>query len=347
VSRTSFRLKLPPSWKIHNVFHTSLLTPYKETTINGSRYQEPAPELIDGQPEWEVEAILGARRQCNQLQYLVRWKGFSKAHDSWEPMTHISADNLIQKFHQENPATLHSAYKRGSPVPPLFIRSIQIMSTPSSPVHSSLTNSPVPVPPPLLERISDPPCRLTIQERLGIMPGNMDDWGYEVPHPSLERELYDIRGTPDSEPANIPLPSTSPAPMGLQTPPGYVKYDPLDANHSNHIKTIRLHAYGPSFNPHYIKFDYNFGSNQHFVLGLRDDADPPSTPYGWALEAAPFIGPALSPYTVNNKALGVFDSHSQLAREVDAAPFALNDYGVTTDVDHYRSLMLDYKTLLA
>jgi hypothetical protein len=179
------------------------------------------------------------------------------------------------------------------------------------------------------------------------MPGNVDDSGYEVPHPSLERELYDIRGTPDSEPANVPLPSTSPAPMGLQVPPGYVKYDPYDANHSCHVKTIQLQAHGPPFYPHYIKFDYNFGSNHHFVLGLWDDADPPSTPYGWTLKAAPFIGPPLSPYVADNMAFGVYDSHSQLAREVDAALYALNDYGVTADVDRYRGLMLDYKTLLA
>jgi hypothetical protein len=179
------------------------------------------------------------------------------------------------------------------------------------------------------------------------MPGNVDDSGYEVLSPRAEQDLYEARGTPDSEPTNIPLPSMSPAPMGLQVPPGYVKYDPLDANHSNHVKTIRLDAYRPSVNPHYIKFDYNFGSNQHFILGLRDDADPPSTPYGWALEAAPFVGPALSPYTVDNKALGVLDLRSLLAREVDAALYALNDYGITADIDRYRGLMLDYETLLA
>jgi hypothetical protein len=36
ISQTSFRLKLPSTWKIHNVFHASLLTPYRETTLNGN-----------------------------------------------------------------------------------------------------------------------------------------------------------------------------------------------------------------------------------------------------------------------------------------------------------------------
>ena len=29
--------------------------------LNGHQNQEPAPELIDGQPEWEVEQILRVR----------------------------------------------------------------------------------------------------------------------------------------------------------------------------------------------------------------------------------------------------------------------------------------------
>ena len=36
ISHTSYQLALPPQWKIHNVFHATLLTPYKETTLNGS-----------------------------------------------------------------------------------------------------------------------------------------------------------------------------------------------------------------------------------------------------------------------------------------------------------------------
>ena len=48
ISRTSYQLALPPQWKIHNVFHATLLTPYKETALNGSRNQEPT--CHDAQP---------------------------------------------------------------------------------------------------------------------------------------------------------------------------------------------------------------------------------------------------------------------------------------------------------
>jgi hypothetical protein len=117
ISRTSYRLKLPATWRIHNVFHASLLTPYKETTLNGNKYQEPVPDLVDSQPEWEVEQILGARKKHNQLQYLVRWKGFSKAHDSWEPLAHINANQLIKEFYQTNPQAICSTTYKGSPIP--------------------------------------------------------------------------------------------------------------------------------------------------------------------------------------------------------------------------------------
>ena len=67
ISRTSYQLKIPPQWKIHDIFHATLLTPYKETTLNGRQSQEPAPELIDGQLEWEVEQILHVRQHWCQV----------------------------------------------------------------------------------------------------------------------------------------------------------------------------------------------------------------------------------------------------------------------------------------
>ena len=101
MSRTSYQLKLPPQWKIHNVFHTTLLTPYKETPLNSNQNQEPTPKLVDGQPEWEVEQILCVRQHQRQVQYLIRWKGFSKAHDSWEPATNVHTEELIKEFYKD------------------------------------------------------------------------------------------------------------------------------------------------------------------------------------------------------------------------------------------------------
>ena len=106
VSHTSYQLKLPPQWKLHDVFHATLLTPYKETTLNGQSYQEPTPELINGQLEWEVESLLRVQRHHNQLQFLVHWKGFSEAHDSWEPTKNIHTKELMQEFYKRHPLTI-------------------------------------------------------------------------------------------------------------------------------------------------------------------------------------------------------------------------------------------------
>jgi len=61
LSHMVYQLCIPQQWKIHNVFHTSLLTPYKEMEEHGPNYHEPPPDIIEGKPEWEVEQIMGAR----------------------------------------------------------------------------------------------------------------------------------------------------------------------------------------------------------------------------------------------------------------------------------------------
>jgi hypothetical protein len=58
ISYIAYRLNLSETWKIHNVFHASLLTPYKETLEHGPNFLEPPPDIIDNTPEWEVEMIL-------------------------------------------------------------------------------------------------------------------------------------------------------------------------------------------------------------------------------------------------------------------------------------------------
>jgi len=52
-----YRLRLPPQWNIHPVFHASLLMPYIETMEHGENYLRPPPDMIEGEELYEVEAI--------------------------------------------------------------------------------------------------------------------------------------------------------------------------------------------------------------------------------------------------------------------------------------------------
>jgi hypothetical protein len=61
VSDVVFQLDLPHQWKIHNVFHTFLLTLYVKTDLHGSNFHEPPLEIVKGDPEFEVEQIVGSR----------------------------------------------------------------------------------------------------------------------------------------------------------------------------------------------------------------------------------------------------------------------------------------------
>lgn len=100
ISDITYWLEIPAKWKIHNVFHASLLTPYNKTHAHGLNFLEPPSDLIEGKPEWEVEQILGDRIYQNKKQYLIQWKGYAPAHDSWEDESGLHAPDLLTKYHK-------------------------------------------------------------------------------------------------------------------------------------------------------------------------------------------------------------------------------------------------------
>ena len=87
----TYRLILPKQWKIHDVFHACLLTPYKETDLHGNNETRPPPDLVEGNEEYKVEAILSHHLHKNcETTYLIKWKGYDSSENSWEPESNLT-----------------------------------------------------------------------------------------------------------------------------------------------------------------------------------------------------------------------------------------------------------------
>ena len=110
-SRT-FKLEISPQWKIHPIFHISLLDPYR-TSIRPGREQPPQePGEIDGDLEWEVErkvkseiiTYIGRWRRMQEIRNFVKWAGCSEDENTWEPPEGLEqGQELVEEFNRENP----------------------------------------------------------------------------------------------------------------------------------------------------------------------------------------------------------------------------------------------------
>ena len=123
VSPLAYQLDLPGQWKIHDVFHVSLLKPYKP---RGSVSQYiPLPELVEGEEEHEIESIVEHRikefkRRGRGLttirSFFVKWKHFSDEHDQWVTEKDMTADFTIRN-------TLLDEYCKSHNIPLTIIKS--------------------------------------------------------------------------------------------------------------------------------------------------------------------------------------------------------------------------------
>ena len=80
----TYKLKLPNQWRIHPVFHASLLSPYHETDTHGPNFPQPPPDLIEGEEQYEVELIAAHRKRGRGNQYLVKWTGYPSSENTWQ-----------------------------------------------------------------------------------------------------------------------------------------------------------------------------------------------------------------------------------------------------------------------
>lgn len=49
---------------------------------------------------FEVDEIIGDKIKQNKKYYLVRWKGYGKDHDSWEPSRNLNCKEVLRRYEQ-------------------------------------------------------------------------------------------------------------------------------------------------------------------------------------------------------------------------------------------------------
>jgi hypothetical protein len=101
LSPITFTLQLPEQWRIHPTFHTSKLSSYCKTDVHGPNFQEPPPDVIAEEEEYEVEAILAHKGMGKQRHYLVSWTGYSSASNKWIPEENLGNASEITKAYKK------------------------------------------------------------------------------------------------------------------------------------------------------------------------------------------------------------------------------------------------------
>ncbi|WAR61404.1 hypothetical protein PtB15_12B89 [Puccinia triticina] len=103
------RVRKTPEWNsgdkgVHPLSHVSVLRKHKPNEIAHQQRRTPEPVTVNGGDEWEVDGILDSRRRGQTTQYLVSWRGFGPAKNSWEPEANLkNSGDLLAEFNSKFP----------------------------------------------------------------------------------------------------------------------------------------------------------------------------------------------------------------------------------------------------
>lgn len=102
VGQVSYQVEIPPHYRLHNVFHVSLLKPAFD---NNAGQAPPPPMVMEGENEFEIETVLQHRpakksQGDKNISYRVKWLGYGAEHNSWEPERNLRlrAPEILQEY---------------------------------------------------------------------------------------------------------------------------------------------------------------------------------------------------------------------------------------------------------
>ena len=109
VGASAYTLEIPDTWKkagIHPTFNEKLVTPYHAPSFPSQQKPPPPPPVVvNEQEEYEVQKILDSKMRWGKVHYLVKWKGYSDAHNEWVPSENCdNAKEAVKDFHKKFPA---------------------------------------------------------------------------------------------------------------------------------------------------------------------------------------------------------------------------------------------------
>lgn len=106
IGSQAYRIRLPPRYRIHDVFHVSLLEPWR-----GRHGEQPAnttlPDVLpDGDEVWEVEKILAERKRKGHVEYLLKWAGWDDEWNTWTDEKELhNMEDLLREYRSSRPMT--------------------------------------------------------------------------------------------------------------------------------------------------------------------------------------------------------------------------------------------------
>ena len=112
--KQAYKLELPRKWRIHDIFHVSLLE--QDTTKKGRVDKEVRQMEFDADDdesgEYKVEAIWDSAVYARESEsghlpgfyYLVSWKRYPEEENTWKPVSAVQhLRKLISSFHKDYP----------------------------------------------------------------------------------------------------------------------------------------------------------------------------------------------------------------------------------------------------
>ena len=108
VGKQAYKLELPEKWRIHDVFHVSLLE--QDTTKKRWEFLVPEFKPCDNK-KYEIEAIRDnavyakeADGHLPRLYYLIAWKSYPEEKNTWEPFSAIiHLRKMVSTFYKDHP----------------------------------------------------------------------------------------------------------------------------------------------------------------------------------------------------------------------------------------------------